>query len=275
MLCNMKIAVLMTCHDRVGTTIECLHRLYDCELPRGATFDVWLNDDGSTDGTGAKVSLVFPSVNVIKGSGHDYWCGGMRRAWGVASRHFDYDGYLWLNDDTLLTKEALRVILDDADRRERGIVVGSISGHDGKTATYGGEDEKGFVVPDGTWHRLRQMNGNAVWIPRAVFHRLGNFAQYLTHALGDCDYSRSAVRAGIPVWLTPRYIGICDRHPRADAWKRPDVPLLRRFRSLYSPLGGNEPLVLFRYCLKHDGVLVALKLFVGNHLRVLFPGRWQ
>ena len=271
----MKFAVIMTCHNREGMTIECLRGLYECKLHRGKTFDVWLNDDGCTDGTAAKVSLLFPSVNVIMGSGHDYWCGGMRRAWGAASKYFDYDGYVWLNDDTFLNEDAFQVMFEDADRYERGIVVGSIVGHDGKTATYGGEDENGFIVPDGTWRRLRQMNGNAVWIPRSAFRRLGNFEPYLTHALGDCDYSRSAVRAGIPVWLTPRCIGLCDRHPTADAWKRSDVPLLKRIRSLYSPLGGCEPLVLFRYCLKHDGIIVALKLFVGNHLRVFFPRRWQ
>ena len=106
----MKFAVIMTCHNREGMTIECLRGLYECKLHRGKTFDVWLNDDGCTDGTAAKVSLLFPSVNVIMGSGHDYWCGGMRRAWGAASKYFDYDGYVWLNDDTFLNEFRIQIL---------------------------------------------------------------------------------------------------------------------------------------------------------------------
>ena len=266
---RMKFAVLITCFNRVEKTLECLRHLYSCRLPDGVEFDVWLNDDGCTDGTSERVSKEFPAVNIIKGSGQDYWCGGMRRVWNDAATHFDYDGYLWLNDDTMLDEDALEILLLQCNGGN--ILVGAVCGKDGK-ATYGGEDEKGFVVPDGTWHNLRQMNGNVVWVPRSVFRRLGNFPAYLTHSLGDCDYSRRAVEGGIDVVLSPRFIGVCDANTRIPAWKNPDAPLVARLKSLYSPAGGSEPGVLFRYCFKHDGLLTALKLLIGNHLRVLLPG---
>ena len=155
----MKFAVLITCFNRADKTLECLRHLYSSSLPDDCAFDVWLNDDGCTDGTGTRVKTEFPAVNVIKGSGHDYWCGGMRRAWNAASEVCDYDGYLWLNDDTMLNKDAIRIILGRDDGMS--ILVGAVCNKQEK-ATYGGEDENGFVVPDGTWHRRRQMNGNVV-----------------------------------------------------------------------------------------------------------------
>lgn len=264
----MKFAVLITCFNRIEKTLECLRHLYLCRLPDGVEFDVWLNDDGCTDGTSERVVKEFPTVNIIKGSGHDYWCGGMRRVWNTAAEHFDYDGYLWLNDDTMLDENALDILL--AQRCSGQILVGAVCGKDGK-ATYGGEDGNGFVVPDGTWRRLRQMNGNVVWVPRDVFRQLGNFAAYLTHSFGDSDYSRRAVENGIAVILTPCFVGVCDRNKRPPLWKDPSIPILKRIRNLHSPLGYSEPTVLFRYCLRHDGILTALKCFLGAYFRVLFP----
>ena len=174
-----------------------------------------------------------------------------------------------MNDDTMLNENALEIVL--AQRGREKILVGAVCGKDGK-ATYGGEDTKGFVIPDGTWHRLRQMNGNVVWVPRSVFRRLGNFPVFLTHSLGDCDYSRRAVEGGIDVLLSPSFIGVCEANTRIPVWKNPDAPLVNRFKSLYSPIGGSEPGVLFRYCLMHDGLFIAIKLLIGNHLRVLLPG---
>lgn len=265
----MKFAVLITCFNRVEKTLECLRHLYACRLPYGVQFDVWLNDDGCTDGTGEQVSKLFQDVKIIKGSGFDYWCGGMRRIWNAASEHLDYDGYLWLNDDTMLNEDALEIVIPQ--RKSEEILVGAVCGQDGR-ATYGGEDSNGFVIPDGKWHGLRQMNGNVVWVPRAVFRRLGNFPSYLTHSLGDCDYSRRAVEIGICVMLSPSFIGVCEANTRIPEWKNPYAPLASRLKSLYSPVGGSEPGVLFRYCMRHDGLFTAIKLLIGNHLRALLPG---
>ena len=272
---KMKFAVLITCFNRVDTTLECLQHLFVATLPRGFSFDVWLNDDGSTDGTTEHVIKNYPSVNLIKGSGHDYWCGGMRRAWSVAARACNYDGYLWLNDDTMLKENAFEVIFNAETQRWKDVIlVGAVCGKDGE-ATYGGENGDGFYLPDGTWSSIIQMNGNIVFVPRSVFNRLGNFPDYMTHSLGDSYYSRLAVKVGIPVLLSPGFIGVCEKNLNVPAWKREDVPLLRRLKSLYSPLGGSEPMVVFRYRSKMFGVMEATRVVLSNHLRMLFPRFWR
>ena len=264
----MKFAVLITCFNRVQSTLECLNSLKRAKISEGWIFDIWLNDDGSTDGTTERVKSEFPEVHLVAGSGHDYWCGGMRRVWKEAANHDVYDGFLWLNDDTMLNEDALEIILGGS--KHNNIVVGAICGRDG-SATYGGTDEKGFVVPDGTWRRVCQMNGNVVWVPRAVFQKLGNFDSRWTHAYGDGDYARTAVENGIGVLLTPRFVGICEKKNTVVDWRNPDISLIRRLKSLYSPLGYAEPGKMFYYCLKHDGVWTAIRLVVSNHLQAIFP----
>ena len=77
----MSIAVLMTCHNRVETTLACLRRLTPQLSP---TDGVFLVDDGSMDGTGVKVKAEFSDVNVINGDGTLYWARGMHLAWKSA-----------------------------------------------------------------------------------------------------------------------------------------------------------------------------------------------
>jgi len=142
--------------------------------------------------------------------------------------------------------------------------------------TYGGSYARGDMIPvNGSYQPVEKVHGNCVWVPQSVFLKMGNFQPYLTHALGDVDYSRRALRAGVPLVLTPRYVGMCDANPQLPDWRRSEVPLLRRIRNLYSPLGYCEPLVYFRFCLYHDGLWVALKSFLLQHIRVLFPALWR
>jgi len=260
----MRIAVLMTCYNRVGMTLECLRHLFAATSIDGIIVDVWLNDDASPDGTGMKVLEAFPEINVIQGSGHDFWCGGMRRIWHAAtSSGKNYDGYLWLNDDTMLFPSALKdlIVADDSV-----IVVGATQSKDGKDITYSGRDAHGQkIAPNGALQACHFMNGNA------VFQKIGNFPSYLTHGIGDYDYGLRAKKVGIDIRLAPNVVGICDAKTVVEKWRRPDVPFGGRIKNLYSPLGGPEPHIFFRYNLAHFGIMKALRVFVCQHIEVCFP----
>ena len=75
------IAVLLTCFNRRAKTLAALEALFKQD-GAGTTFalNVFLVDDGSSDGTGDAVRGAFPQVHVIDGTGDLYWNGGMRRA---------------------------------------------------------------------------------------------------------------------------------------------------------------------------------------------------
>ena len=73
-----QIAVIMTCFNRRSTTISCLRALH--KQKNSIDFDVYLTDDGSSDGTADAVKTEFPAVNILQGNGNLYWVGGMRLA---------------------------------------------------------------------------------------------------------------------------------------------------------------------------------------------------
>ena len=55
------------------------------KLGRGGNGEVFLVDDGSSDGTGIVVKEMFPEITVIQGNGKLFWNRGMFYAWDAAS----------------------------------------------------------------------------------------------------------------------------------------------------------------------------------------------
>lgn len=67
------IAVLLTVHNRKEKTLRCLHDLFVQESVEGYTIDVWLTDDGCTDGTPEVIVQRWADVHIVKGDGNLYW----------------------------------------------------------------------------------------------------------------------------------------------------------------------------------------------------------
>lgn len=272
------IAVLLTVYNRKEKTLLCLHNLFGQELPEGCTMDVYLTDDGCTDGTPEAVAKQFPQVNIIKGNGNLFWNRGMYTAWQAASERKDYDFYLWLNDDTFLMQRCLSEMIGSSDEcGDKYIIVATIRSKSEEKPTYGGHKikGKGIIVPNGTLQECATMNGNCVLIPREVYKVCGNLDWAFRHAIGDLDYGYRARKAGFKVYASKKYLGFCELNPRLPQWARPDVPLRERIKNLYSPLGYAEPLPFFHYECRNFGVPTAVKHFLSIHLRVLFPGLWK
>ena len=269
----MKIAVLLTCHNRADKTLLFLRSLYSLLLPRGCHLDVFLNDDGSTDGTGEMVATEFPEVHIVSGSGNDYWCGGMRRAWKAALETGEkYDYFLWANDDVELYSEAIDELLTVAENPECcpvGLVCGSFCDPDTGEITYGGYRERRLLLPNGKPQECRYIHGNTVLVPCTTYEKIGMFDDRWTHGFGDSDYGLCCIEAGLKCWTTSKYIGTCKQHKIKGPWLSSEVPFLKRWELMWKPVGGNiREFVLFRR--KHYPFrwpIDTVKFFV----QVLFP----
>ncbi|RED48935.1 glycosyltransferase family 2 protein [Seonamhaeicola aphaedonensis] len=275
----MKIAVIMACFNRKVKTLECLQNLKELDLPDTIyRLDVYLVDDGSTDGTYDAVKINFPKVNVIKGTGNLFWNGGMRLAWNKASQTEDYDFYLWLNDDVILRKFALKELMDcylEGLKNEGvlGIVTGAFQNPKNNLAfSYGGRNETGAVKPNGKLQECKYINGNAVLVAKEIFKSLGNLSPDYTHAMGDFDYGLRAINAGFKNYTTRQYIGLCEVNCSPN-WANPKVPLKKRLKLFKSPTGLSYPeYIVFRK--KFWGtkwILFAIKAYA----RVLFPSMYK
>ncbi len=250
---DRKIAVLITCHNRREKTIDCLKSLFKTNLPEEFSLDVFLVDDGSTYGTSEAVKNIFPTVNIIQGTGNLYWNQGMRLAWKTASKQKEFDFYLWLNDDTILDKGALIELLEcNNDALKKDMKPAIISGacrisDDTIEFSYGGRNEVGPIIPNGSIQKCKYINGNAVLVPNEIYQALGNLSPDYTHGMGDFDYGLTANRAGFYCYTSRGYIAVCEINEGVPGWCNPKVSFKKRWKLLHSPKGLNiKEYILFR-----------------------------
>lgn len=227
-----RMAVLMTCHNRVEITLRSLACL--AQAMRGMQYDVFLVDDGSTDGTGDRVKAKYPNVNVILGDGNLYWAKGMHLAWQTAAKRCDYDFYLWLNDDLQLKPDAVTGLLADYEA-VKSVVVGACSEDDTETTcSYGVSDASDKKnLPNGSPQQANGwLNGNLVLVPKSVYNKIGMISTEYSHARADYDYAERLKKANIPFYCSSRYVGAC---PNDFGSKIQGKSLIQRMRLLWQP----------------------------------------
>lgn len=265
----LNIAALLTCHNRKNKTLSSLKSLFSADLPLNYSLDVFLVDDGSTDGTGEAVKEKFPQVSVIRGDGNLFWNQGMRLAWKTASKTKEYDFYLWLNDDTNINVHAIinlfedyheALLMDDKPLIITGACKTSI---ENKTFSYGGRTEKGPVIPNGELQKCMYINGNFVLVPNEIYKVVGNLSSDYTHAMGDFDYGLSATKSGFNCYTTKKYVAFCLPNEGVPNWCNPEFPLRKRWDLFYSPFGLNiiEYNTFRRKFWGHRWIIYALKAY--------------
>lgn len=277
------IAVLITCHNRLEKTTTCLKSLYTCLLPENYVFDIFLVDDGSTDGTSEAIKKEFKEVNIIQGNGNLFWAGGMRLAWQTAIKKQKFDAFLLLNDDVLLNKDFLSKFIETElfslqNSNKKGIYAGSTIDNLGEIS-YGGYILKTnhFMVhyekllPSIVPQSCHLTNANILWVSNEVLEKIGIFDTRFTHAIADYDYSLRAVKNGIPVYITPGICGYCaDDH--GNNWKTTDISLKKRIEYLNSPTGLAYKEYMF-YIRRHFPLNYPYS-FVMIWLKTFFPQLW-
>lgn len=276
----MRIAALMTCYNRIEKTLVCLEALFKNVLPVGYSLDVFLVDDGSSDGTEQAIRKQYPFINIIKGDGNLYWNGGMRVAFAAAMQR-DFDYYFWLNDDTMLRPDALLRLLECESTQGQGrpvIVVGSTVDAETGAPTYGGVIRTSkllpikfrHVVPSDAPLKCDSMTGNIVLIPLKVAEAVGNIDHVFEHAMGDTDYALRARQMGFEVWVGAGIYGTCGDNPITGTYRDASQPLARRWQQMMGRKGlpWRSWLVLTR---RHAGPLW-IAYFAWPYLKMLFGG---
>jgi len=245
-----KIAVLITCHNRKDKTIKCIKKLFEAAEKSNSkiTNTVFLTDDGSTDGTNQLVAESFPSVNILQGNGQLYWAGGMRNSWNEALKN-NYDGYLLLNDDTMVFENLFNEIFH-TDRYSKdfllkqGIYIGSTYNEITNKFTYGGRKIKNslkgsseIIIPNGKIEMCDLGNANIMYVPNNVCNQLGILSTQYIHGVADYDYTLKAKSKKIPVLVMSSYVGTCKENNinKNEIFKNKSFK--ERYKYLFSPIG--------------------------------------
>lgn len=278
----IRVAVIMTSHNRREQTLACLQALLASQCIGQVALNAVLADDGSGDGTAEAVSQTCPWVHVEHGDGSLFWCRGMHRAFETALQH-EFDYYLWLNDDTMLDADTLSRLLECAvtQRARTGkpvIVVGSTVDEDTGTPTYGGERRVSWwrrtsfvlVQPRDQVQPCDSMDGNIVLISAETARLVGNIDPVFEHAMGDTDYGLRALKLGVGIWVAPGVHGTCGHNAVSNTFMDPTLPLSKRWRLMLGRKGlpWRSWWVITR---RHAGILWPL-FFLWPYVRTVLSG---
>ena len=285
----MNIAVLLTCHNRRAKTETCLQSLkqalatYNAKNSEPIAIEIFLTDDGCTDGTADAARVVFPDekvLHILQGNGNLFWAGGMRFCWKEAlKRHKEWDYYLLVNDDVVF----LDNLFDDMIHTDKlccqkygkhGIYSGfTLSPKKDKTS-FGGSTDEGLLNPTGVPQLCKFVCANALLVPKSVVDTIGIFDEDYIHGGADYDYGLKAKEAGISVLTNCSYIGVCENEHYYDVFATLGLCLKDRKKKLYLPPRGKKDYLTFLK--KHNRikylpslVVLGLQIYLP-HLYVLF-----
>lgn len=290
----MNIAVLLTCHNRKAKTVKCMQSLYDAlthynRLHEKDFIDVevYLTDDGCTDGTVEAVSelALADKIHFIHGDGNLYWAGGMREAWKEAMQNeLSWEFYLLLNDDTVLRYDVFETLLRTHDyvQKVRG-KAGLYSGiccdpEDEHETTYGGDVWTNYLMartkrlsPIGKPQECDMCNANVLLISKNVTDDIGFFYEGYQHAYADYDYSIHAKKKGFPLYLTDSYCGACVHDHKTGKVRNAfvtNMSLSERKRYFNHPLHSNKDYLTF---VRRNAPMRYPYVLVGRLLNIYMP----
>ena len=208
------VAVLIACHNRKAKTLRCLDSLFQAR-PKNWVFNIYLVDDGSTDGTSEAVRNFNRDIIIIEGTGNWYWAHSMYQAEIAINK--PYDAILWINDDVDLFKDSLSQINSFRIKFPDSILVGQLKESLENKISYGGYlkyDRHPFhfnrVFAENNLETIDSFNGNLVFIPKVISEIVGHIDGGFAHAYADIDFGLRARRIGIENRVIPGFIGICE-----------------------------------------------------------------
>lgn len=275
----MTIAVLLTTFNRKQKTLKCLQSLREQNLPENVGLNIFLTDDASKDGTASLVKKYFPEVSIFNGTGNLYWAGGMRFTWKKALAS-DADFYLLLNDDTVISPNAIDALLNTSLQNSTpAIAVGSTCDGLSGNISYGGWklQSKWFwkserIYSNSDVAECDFANANIMLVPNKVVKKIGILASHFTHSLADYDYCLKAKKAGFRICVVPGFLGTCaDDH--GNNWKSGSTSLKERMQYLKSPKGlAYKEYLSF---IQHHFPLSYPSAFCKLWLKTFFPFIWD
>jgi len=267
------VTIIFTCFNRKEKTAAFVKSVQD------ERYDIRfvVTDDGSTDGTAAgleKLKEKGYQIDIVRGDGNLYWCGGMRKAIEhMYAQGIKTDYYVFANDDVVVFDNALNEMIVQSEKHGGSAVVGVTCDHDGNV-TYGGiryhKSGIKYDVVDVTNEDLTcdSFNCNLVLLPAKIFDEMGNFDSHFTHAMGDFDYGLRIKRAGYLIESTRRYVGICERNPLQKTWADTNLSRRERFKLKESPKGLPRK-EWFYFLRKNFGLGTAIVRSVTPYVKIL------
>lgn len=275
----LRIAIIITAYNRKDKTLSCIERL--TTIPNSEIdLSIYLTDDGSTDGTAEAVTVLYPQVTISHGNGNLYWGGGTNLSWKRAVSDGNFDGYVWLNDDTILSENVWNEIIAANEYCKNtydtgGIYIGSTLSPTTNKISYGGwiqihpkKSSFRILEPNGRFQPCDIGNGNITYISNDVVKKIGCLYEGYIHG-ADFDYTYWAHTEKFPLLILRDYVGYCENDHKSHKENLLKLNLIERIKYLYSPTGlqFKTALLFQKRFFPHN----TWKLWMKYWIKTLFP----
>ena len=238
----------------MNETLNCLEQLQkNIDANSELKVDIFVVDDGSTDGTKEQINYKYPEVTIIQTAGSLFWSKSMYIGMTRALELQKYEFLLMVNDDVDFYDDMIENMFKSyyMANCECGIVGTT---QDNGKATYGGRTQtEVLLTPNGAIQECFFANWNCFLLPVSVVDKLGYIDNHYQHAYGDYDYSYRMMKANIPIYVATNYVGRCANNAKRNTYADANVRKIKRLKLLFSPKG--IPFYSYmRYNIKVSGV---------------------
>ncbi len=195
------VAAVVVGWNRFDDTRRCLELLHASESPQS----VVLVDNGSSDGSPERLSLLFPDAQIVRSPRNLGFAGGANL--GIREALRSGAAFVWLlNNDAEAEPGTSQALVAEAERDTRvGVVGGVIYGRGGRIHTWGG----GTIGWTGVARLaagpgpLDYVSGACMLLRRGLLEELGGFDERFFFYYEDADLCRRARAAGWRLAVAP------------------------------------------------------------------------
>lgn len=214
------IYIVVPIFNRIDQTRSCLRSIYKQSFQN---FHIVVVDDGSTDNSSEIITKEFPEVTILNGTGGLFWTGAVHFAINFILRTCKInDWVLLVNNDVILEKNSIKILFDEAIKKERKYILNAISLDicDKNTIIKSGTIVKSWFwnISHHIYHRepynlLKNLEpveadlltGRCLLHPVEVFMQVGNYNNNIfPHYAGDDEFSCRAKKHGFLLAVVPK-----------------------------------------------------------------------
>ncbi|MGE5195953.1 MAG: glycosyltransferase family 2 protein [Anaerolineae bacterium] len=212
-----KVAIIILNWNGKRDTVECLYSVSQISY---SNFEVFVVDNGSTDGSAKTIHDIFPDIHLLAMKENLGFAEGNNVAIRAAAAIPDFEFFLLLNNDTIVDKDILTAFVDAAKTHPQAGILGAkiflydkreTLDHFGgnwnpRTAKFDliGHKEKGT---DQKWDRVQTLDyvcGAALFFKKEVLQKIGVLEKSFFLIWEEADFCFRARKAGFAILTAPR-----------------------------------------------------------------------